>query len=94
MSILEEHYLRNFPGSPVVKSPPSGVGGGREVQEEGDICVPIADSWQKPTQYCKAIVLQLKTNKFLKRQINLYKIRESAIYCRGGGGGFNPWLRN
>ena len=22
------------------------------------------DAWQKPTQYCKAIVLQLKINKF------------------------------
>ena len=21
------------------------VGGGREVQEEGDICIPMADSW-------------------------------------------------
>ena len=24
------------------------------------------DVWQKPTQYCKAIILQLKINKFLK----------------------------
>ena len=23
------------------------------------------DTWQKPTQYCKAIILQLKTNKFV-----------------------------
>ena len=22
--------------------------------------------WQKPIQYCKAVILQLKTNKFLK----------------------------
>ena len=27
------------------------------------------DGWQKPTQYCKAIILQLKINKFLKRMI-------------------------
>ena len=44
-----------------------GVGDGREVQEGGDICIPMGDScfdvWQKPTQYCKAIVLQLKINK-------------------------------
>ena len=26
-----------------------------------------ADIWQKPTQYCKAIVLQLKINTFSKR---------------------------
>ena len=25
------------------------------------------DVWQTPTQYCKAIILQLKTNKFLKK---------------------------
>ena len=32
---------------------------GREVQEEGDICIPIADSFvvqQKLTQHCKAII--------------------------------------
>ena len=40
-----------------------GVGGGREVQEEG---VPVylwlihADVWQKPSQYCKVIIFQLK----------------------------------
>ena len=43
-----------------------GVGGGREVQEEGGICIFMADSYtdiqQKPTQYCKAIILQLKIN--------------------------------
>ena len=40
-----------------------GEGGGRELQEEGDICIPMADScWclQKPTQFCKAIIIQLK----------------------------------
>ena len=43
-----------------------GVGGGREVQEEGDTCKPIG-SWlihidvqQKPTQYYKAIIFQNK----------------------------------
>ena len=47
------------------------VGGGREVQEQGDVYIylwPIhVDGWQKPTQYCKAIILQLKINKFLKK---------------------------
>ena len=42
-----------------------GVGGGREVQEEGDMCIRWlvhVDVWQKPTQYCKAI-----KNKCLKK---------------------------
>ena len=26
------------------------------------------DIWQKPTQYCKAIILQLKINKFFKNK--------------------------
>ena len=38
-----------------------GVGDGRVVQEGGDICIPVligVDVWQRPTQYCKAIILQ------------------------------------
>ena len=45
-----------------------GVGGGREVQEVGDIYISMVfhfDVWQKPKQYYKAIILQ--TNK----QINV-----------------------
>ena len=41
-------------------------GGGREAQEEGDICIHIAVSHcvqQKLTQHCKAITLQLKKKK-------------------------------
>ena len=41
------------------------LGGGREVQEGGTYVnlwlIPV-DVWQKPTQYCKAITLQLKIN--------------------------------
>ena len=48
-----------------------GVGGRRDIQEGGDICIPVihmihTDVWPfmlKPTQYCKAIILQLKINK-------------------------------
>ena len=43
-----------------------GVAGGREVQDGGDICIPMADHavvWQSQTQYCTAIILQLKVNK-------------------------------
>ena len=41
-----------------------GVGGRREVQEGGDVCIclwviPVV-VWQKPTQFCEAIILQLK----------------------------------
>ena len=42
-----------------------GVGGGREVQEGGDIWLIHVDVWQKPTQYCKAIIFQLKMKKNL-----------------------------
>ena len=44
-----------------------GVGGEREVQEGGDICILWlihGDVRQKPTQHCKAIILQLEINKF------------------------------
>ena len=40
-----------------------GEGDGMEVQKGGDICIPMADLfdvWQEPTQFCKAIILQLK----------------------------------
>ena len=57
--------------------------GGREVYERGDICIPTGDSywwWQKPTQYWKAIILQLKINNVLK--INLFNWRLITLkYC-------------
>ena len=40
-----------------------GEEGGKEVQEEGThvyLWLIYADVWQKPSQYCKAIILQLK----------------------------------
>ena len=43
------------------------MGGGREVQEGEDICIRMADACRcmaEPTQYCKAIILQLKIYKF------------------------------
>ena len=43
-----------------------GGWGRREAQEGGDICILRADSHchkqQKPTQHCKAVILQLKIN--------------------------------
>ena len=42
------------------------VTGGREAQERGDTCIypwlTHVDVWQKTTQYCKAIIIQLKIN--------------------------------
>ena len=46
-----------------------GEGDGREVPEGGGICVPVADSWgvwQKPAQYCKAIIFQKTIFKNIK----------------------------
>ena len=44
-----------------------GVGGGGRFKG-GGIYVYLwlihVDAWQKPTHYCKAIILQLKINKF------------------------------
>ena len=51
------------------------VVGGREVQKGGDIYnlwLIHVDVWQKPTQHCKAIILQLK--------INVKKIHLLMIY--------------
>ena len=47
-----------------------GVGGEREVEREGTyvyLWLIHVDVWQKPIQYCKAIILQFTINKFLKR---------------------------
>ena len=50
-----------------------GEGDGREVQEGGDICIPMAEVevgygmvevWQKTTKLCKATILQQKNNFF------------------------------
>ena len=49
-----------------------GVGGGGRFKREGTyvyLWLIHADGWQKPTQYCKAIILQLKINKFIKRML-------------------------
>ena len=53
-----------------------GVGGRREIQEGGDILylwLIHVDVWQRLTQYCKAIILQLKVN-FKKFSINSMSI--------------------
>ena len=43
-----------------------------------------ADVWQKPTQYCKAIILQLKINKFFRKETkikSLEKENKKETYC-------------
>ena len=52
------------------------MGCGREVLEGGDIYIYLwlihVDVWQKPTQYCKAIIFQLKINKLkLKKRTRI-----------------------
>ena len=73
----------------------NGVRGGREAQERGDICIYLwlihVDVWQKTTQYCEAIILQLKINKlknerlqrdpsvFLPCEVPLKKKKKKAV---------------
>ena len=49
---------------------PRGLGGGGRFKGEGTYVYPRlihVDAWQKPMQYSKAINLQLKINKFIKK---------------------------
>ena len=49
---------------------PKGVRWGRGFKRERTFvyqCLLHADVWQKPTQHCKAIILQLKRNKIVKK---------------------------
>ena len=51
------------------------VGGGREVQGGGDICIPMADScWcmAETNQHCKTIFLQLKINELKNKYCNIH----------------------
>ena len=43
------------------------------------MCIPMADSWQKPIQLCKAIILQLKVNNFFKKEIYPYQDEEVKV---------------
>ena len=40
------------------------------------------DVWQRPTQYCKAIILQLKISK-LKKKKNTHEQQKSEGKCKG-----------
>ena len=54
------------------------VGGRREVQEETYVYLSLihVEVWQKLTQHCKAIILQLKINIFFKKRSSLAQISE------------------
>ena len=57
----------------VPSSGPRGMGSGegKKRQEGGDICTVKAEllcCMAEPTQHCKAIILQLKINTFLKEK--------------------------
>ena len=51
--------------------------GGRFEREGAYSCLWLihVDIWQKPTQYCKAILFQLKVNTFFKKCINRSHLR-------------------
>ena len=40
------------------------------------------DVWQKPTQYCKAIILQFKINSFGGFFNKLPRRREEGVFCK------------
>ena len=64
--------------------------GGKLKRKETYECLGLihADVWQKPTQYCKAILLQLKRNKFKKKKESMVWrqmpgfIPSSISYCK------------
>ena len=63
------------------------MGGGGGVHERGDICVLKVDAWQKPTRYCKAIILQLKIDKLKKKTprrdiVSAYTYFQFSDECR------------
>ena len=54
-----------------------GVGGGRE-ETYVRLRLIHVDVWQKPTQYCRAIILQLKVNKIRKEKKEYVLARNSS----------------
>ena len=74
------------------------VGSGKEVQEGGDPCIPMADHVdvrQKPAQHCKAIILQLKISKIFKN-IGKSLVVQWLRLCvpNAGSLGFDHWSGN
>ncbi|MDK7215580.1 hypothetical protein, partial [Corynebacterium pyruviciproducens] len=67
----------------VHRKKPIRVGGGREVQEGNGIYVYLwlihVDIWQKPPQYCKAIILQLIKQNLKKESRGVWEATISVI---------------
>ena len=57
-----------------------GAGGGREGTHVY-LWLIHADIWQKPTQYCKAMILQLKTSKLKKETLEPEALQWIALDC-------------
>jgi len=57
--------IENWNTSQILKSHPESGGGrgqGKRVRTYVHLWLTPVDVWQKPTQHCKAIILQLKIN--------------------------------
>ena len=55
---------------------------GGQVQEGRDIRLPgliHADAWQKPTQYCKVVILQFKKKKNIHDSIMQRKLTRNTL---------------
>ena len=63
-----------------------GVGGGREVQKGGDIWLTHADVWQKPTQHCKAIILQVKEKQNSAHRFSSFPHVQEDSFCSKDSG--------
>ena len=88
----------NEPKAGALRQPRGWEGkvGGRWAQEGGDmyLCLWLihVDVWQRPTQYCKAIILPLKINTF--KQIKLKWMAHSESSAQKSLPGFwlfDPW---
>lgn len=49
-----------------------------------NLCLILAAVWQKPAQYCRAIVLQLKINAFKRRRawVSAAKLKRQPLWTR------------
>ena len=71
LSLLNNQQLRDFPGSPVVKNPPSSAGDGGSIPGQGTKTPHVTGRLQLLSSDTKASVLQLEktTNNLVKTQI-------------------------
>jgi len=88
--IASDSLLYNTGSSNVVLC--DNLEGGREVQEGGDVYIYLwlihVDKWQKPSQCCTAIIVQLKINNYFLKEGAYCTI--SSLQCKRLS--FNPWV--